>query len=165
MWCKRLLLTSKETVSRRRTMTSSQVAGNSREPARCFRRSHDEKHISRFARGLAATDMGSNLYRLGSGQMFQTMRYSAENVARISFGISIGSVKYGSELDVYSFVKPTTGQFTRFPVVFTGPPAGLTSRPASLLVSRSSPSVISVRFPFAIAASVHAASRTSHIGE
>lgn len=43
----------------------------------------------------------------------------------------------------YSLVKPTTGQFTRFPVVFTGPPAGLTSKPDALLASRSSPSVIS----------------------
>jgi hypothetical protein len=43
----------------------------------------------------------------------------------------------------YSLVKPTTGQFTKFPVVFTGPPAGLTSKPDALLASRSSPSVIS----------------------
>jgi hypothetical protein len=45
----------------------------------------------------------------------------------------------------YSLVKPTTGQFTRFPVVFTGPPAGLTSKPDALLASRSLPSVISFR--------------------
>lgn len=45
----------------------------------------------------------------------------------------------------HSLVKPTTGQFTRFPVVFTGPPAGLTSKPDALLASRSSPSVISFR--------------------
>jgi hypothetical protein len=45
----------------------------------------------------------------------------------------------------YSLVKPTTGQFTRFRVVFTGPPVGLTSKPDALLASRSSPSVISFR--------------------
>src|SRR6185437_13206561 len=44
----------------------------------------------------------------------------------------------------YSLVKPTTGQFTRFPVVFTGPPTGLTSKPDALLASRSPPSVISL---------------------
>lgn len=47
--------------------------------------------------------------------------------------------------DTYSLVKPTTGQFTRIPVVLTRPPPGLTNRPASLLAVRSSPSVMSFR--------------------
>ncbi len=50
-----------------------------------------------------------------------------------------------SEVNNYSLVKPTTGQFTRIPVVLTGPPPGLTNKPASLLAVRSSPSVTSFR--------------------
>src|SRR4051812_38126148 len=45
----------------------------------------------------------------------------------------------------HSLVKPTTGQFTRIPVVLTGPPPGLTNKPVLLLAVRSSPSVISSR--------------------
>src|SRR5436189_1441650 len=42
----------------------------------------------------------------------------------------------------HSLVNPTTGQFTRIPVVLTGPPPGLTNKPVSLLTVTSSPSVI-----------------------
>ena len=45
----------------------------------------------------------------------------------------------------HSLVNPTTGQFTRIPVVLTGPPPGLTNKPALLLTVTSSPSVISFR--------------------
>src|ERR1041384_3823645 len=37
----------------------------------------------------------------------------------------------------HSLVKPTTGQFTRFPTVLTGPPPGLTNKPVSLLTATS----------------------------
>ena len=50
-----------------------------------------------------------------------------------------------SDASNYSLVKPTTGQFTRIPVVLTGPPPGLTNKPVSLLAVTSSPSVISFR--------------------
>jgi hypothetical protein len=58
-------------------------------------------------------------------------------------------------------VKPTTEQFTRFPVVFTGPPpAGFTSKPGAHLASRSSPSVIS--FPLILRDSDVAVAEVDH---
>jgi hypothetical protein len=57
----------------------------------------------------------------------------------------LDSYDWSSEVRHYSLVKPTTGQFTRFPIVRTGPPPGLINKPASLLTEISSPSVISFR--------------------
>ena len=56
-------------------------------------------------------------------------------------------LRYGN----YSLVNPTTGQFTKFPIVLTDPPPGLTNKPAWLMAVMSSPSVMSFRRSFLIA--------------
>jgi hypothetical protein len=101
-------------------------------------------HVRRDCGGRTAARATCAILEVGPPKAFLTLSHLCEVPSTGSFHLTR---LYACFLRMrnHSLVKQTTGQFTRIPVVLTGPPPGLTNKPVSLLNVTSSPSVISFR--------------------